>query len=118
MRVSEACRPAFSRPIKRHWFKRYPLELDMRCQELRQAIRTYHECMREQVLSMAQVTDSKGYGAVRVRLRDETGQPAYAIDYVDVHGEITEMWGGPIEYMEIGVREYQDRWEGMDEQVD
>lgn len=109
---------ASPRQIKRNWFKHYPLELDMRNPELRQAIRDYHECMREQVLSMRQIIDSKGYGAVRVRLRDETGSLAYAIDFVEVHGGITEMYGGPIEYMERGERSYEERWEDDDEQID
>jgi len=90
--------------LKRHWFKAWPLELDMRNPELRQAVREYHNCMRERVLSMKQVFDERGYGAVRVRLRDEGGNLAYAIDGIDLDGGVSEIYGGPIEEMPGGER--------------
>lgn len=101
--------------LKRQWFKAWPLELDMHNPELRQAVREYHNCMRERVLSMKQVYDDRGYGAVRVRLRDEGGNLAYAIDGIDPDGGVSEIYGGPIEEMPGGERFFRygeevDEW--------
>lgn len=90
--------------MKKDWFVDGWRRLNMHNVELRQAVREYHGCMRERVLSMKQVYDDRGYGAVRVRLRDEGGNLAYAIDGIDPDGGVSEIYGGPIEEMPGGER--------------